>query len=76
MAQERHELEIIIDEQGRITVEVKGAKGRACLNYVDVFEKHIGRVKRKTLTAEYYQPGGEVAIADAEKTRTRKAGGA
>ena len=75
MTQERHELEIVVDKQGHITVEVKGAKGHACLEYVEVFEKNIGRVKRKTLTSEYYEPGREVGIADTEKTRTRKTGG-
>ena len=75
MAQERHELEITIDPQGRVTVEVKGAKGHACLAYEELFEKHVGRVKRKTVTPEYYEPGREVGIVDTEKTRTRKSGG-
>ena len=74
MAQERHELEVTIDPQGNITVEVKGAKGPACLDYVDLFEQNVGRVKRKTLTGEYYEPGREVGIVDAEKARTRKSG--
>jgi len=72
MAQEKHELEIVIDPQGNVTVEVKGAKGAACLNYVEVFEETLGRVKRKTLTREYYHPPSSVGIVDTEKTRTRK----
>jgi hypothetical protein len=75
MAEERHELEITIDQQGRVTVEVKGAKGQACLGYEELFEKHVGRVKRKSLTPEYYQPGPEVGIVPTEKTRTRESKG-
>lgn len=74
MTQERHEMEIVIDQQGRITVEVKGAKGRACLDYEKMFERNVGRVKRKTLTSEFYEPGREASIADAEKTRTHRLG--
>jgi len=72
MTGERHELEVIIDVQGRVTVEVKGAKGPACLEYVDLFEKNVGRVKQKTLTREYYEPGRKARIADSERTRTRR----
>lgn len=71
MSQERHELEITIDKQGRVTVEVKGAKGKACLNYAVLFEEKIGRVKNKRLTSEYYEPPRSAGIVDTEKTRTR-----
>jgi|GEM_PF-6317132 len=74
MPQERHELEIIIDTQGRVTVEVKGAKGPACLNYVELFEETLGRVKNKHLTAEYYEPPKSSTIVDTEKTHTRRRG--
>jgi len=76
MPQERHELEITIDPQGRITVEVTGAKGKTCLSYVELFEKQIGRVRRKTVKPEYYEPPTGVGIVDTEKTRTRRGGGA
>ena len=71
MASERHELDIVIDKHGRITVDVKGAKGHACLEYVDVFEKTIGRVRNRKLTSEYYEPGQETRLADADRTRSR-----
>ena len=74
MPQEKHELEIVIDKQGRIKVEVKGAKGPACLNYVELFEKAIGRVRNKRLTSEYYEPPSSAKIADSEKTRTKTTG--
>ena len=76
MAQERHELQIVIDPKGEITVEVKGVKGNTCLEYVELFEKNVGRVKRKDLTSDYYAPGPEVGIVSSEKTRRRKNGAA
>lgn len=72
MAGERHELEITIDAQGRVTVEVKGAKGPACMEYVELFGKEIGRVKQKRVTSEYYDQPRGVGIVDTEKTRTRR----
>lgn len=71
MSQERHELEIVIDQQGRVTVEVKGAKGHACLEYIELFEQTVGTVKNKRLTPEYYEPPSPAKITDTEKTRTR-----
>jgi hypothetical protein len=72
MAGERHELEIVIDKQGRVTVEVKGAKGPACLEYEELFAKNVGRVKRKQLTQEYYEPPSQARIVESERTRARR----
>jgi len=72
MSQERHELEIVIDAKGRVTVEVKGAKGSACLEYVDFFEKNVGRVRQKRLTPEYYEPGRSSRLADSDTVRGRR----
>ncbi len=72
---ERHELEIVIDQQGRVTVEVKGAKGPACLEYVELFEKNVGRVRSKTRTSEYYEAPRQASLVDAERTRTRQGPG-
>ena len=71
MAGERHELEIVIDAKGRVTVETKGAKGAACLKYVEFFEKNVGRVRRRKLTSEYYEPCRSPHIAEAESVRAR-----
>jgi hypothetical protein len=70
MPKERHELEVIIDKQGQVSVEVKGAKGHVCLDYVEIFEEAVGRVKNKRLTAEYYEPPTAARITDSEKART------
>jgi hypothetical protein len=69
---ERHELEIIIDKQGHVTVEVKGAKGPTCLEYEQLFAKNVGRVRRKQLTQEYYEPPSSARTSAEERTRARR----
>jgi len=54
MAQQE-ELEIEIDPIGQVQVHVKGAKGKRCLDYVEVFRALLGPVTEETLTAEYYE---------------------
>jgi hypothetical protein len=68
----RHELEIVITPSGEVQVDVKGMKGKACLEPMTLFEEAIGRVKTKRLTAEYYAPGPTAHIADREKVRGRQ----
>ena len=72
MTQERHELEVIITPSGEIRVEVKGAKGKACLQYVELFEERVGRVKQQRNTQEFYEPERRTGIVDSERTRTRR----
>jgi len=72
MTGERHELEIVVDKQGRVTVEVKGAKGAACLEYEELFASTIGRVKRQRLTDEYYEPPTDVHLAESERAKTKR----
>jgi hypothetical protein len=59
---ERPELDITISRTGKVTVEVKGAKGPRCLKYADLIQEIIGREDSRRLTEEYYQPGGQVRI--------------
>jgi Protein of unknown function (DUF2997) len=72
MTEERHELEVIVTPSGEVRVEVKGAKGKACLEYVELFQERVGRVKQKRLTSEYYEPERKSGIVDSERTRTRR----
>jgi hypothetical protein len=72
MTEERHELEVIITPSGEVRVEVKGAKGKACLQYVELFEQRVGRVKRKDVTSEFYEPERKTGVVDSERTRTRR----
>lgn len=59
MAQ-HEELEIEIDPIGQVQVHVKGAKGKSCLNYVEIFREMLGPVTEETLTAEYYEAESRV----------------
>ncbi|MCS7223356.1 MAG: DUF2997 domain-containing protein [Armatimonadetes bacterium] len=56
-----HELDIEIDPSGKVKVWVKGAKGKQCLEYIDLFEDILGgKVEDKQLTSEYYEQPVEV----------------
>lgn len=65
---EKHELEIEIDRQGRIEVLVKGAKGKKCLQYVELFNT-IGKTDEVRKTGEFYEPESKVSITDRQHTR-------
>lgn len=67
----RHELEIEINTKGEIQVKVKGAKGKKCLDYVQLFNT-MGEVKDQEKTGEYYEPEPGVFITD--KTQNRFGG--
>ena len=66
----KHELEIEISAGGKIDVRVKGAKGKRCLEYVQLFNT-VGKVANQQLTGEYYEPDPGVFIVDQTKTRTK-----
>jgi hypothetical protein len=49
------EIEVEIGSNGDVKVHVKGVKGKACLDYVEIFQKILGPLKEKSLTSEYYE---------------------
>jgi hypothetical protein len=61
MAQ-KEELDIHVLPNGEIKVDVKGARGKKCLSYMNIFEKVIGYVRTKNLKAEYYEPEPKTKI--------------
>lgn len=65
----KHELEIQITAQGKVEVIVKGAKGKRCMDYVQVFNS-IGKVENQQPTSEYYEPEPAVRVVDQAKNRT------
>ena len=69
---QRHELEITIKPSGEVEVDVKGLKGKACLEPIKFFEQTVGRVKAKRLTAEYYAPEPKAHLVDQEKVRGKQ----
>lgn len=52
----QHEVEIEITPKGDVKVHIKGAKGKACLEYAQWLTEVIGKVKDQALTSEYYEP--------------------
>ena len=52
----QHEVEIRIGKDGQVKVHVKGAKGKACLEYAQWLTQVIGEVQERQLTSEYYEP--------------------
>lgn len=52
----QHEVEIEITNKGKVKVHVKGAKGKACLEYAEWLAKVVGKVDEQTRTNEYYEP--------------------
>jgi hypothetical protein len=58
----QHEVEITISKTGEVKVHVRGAKGKACLEYAKWLTKVIGEVKDQKLTSEYYEPETKAAI--------------
>ncbi|MCE5321698.1 DUF2997 domain-containing protein [bacterium] len=69
----KHELEIEISAKGQVEVKVKGAKGKKCLDYVQIFST-IGKVSDQQLTSEFYEPGQDVSIIDHTQAHTKTLG--
>jgi hypothetical protein len=66
---EQHDVEIEIGKDGKVRVHVKGAKGKACLEYAKLLEKIVGRQESRELTAEYYEPGSQVRLGEERELR-------
>ena len=52
---EMEELEITIPRDGTVTVNVKGVKGRRCLDVTKGIEQAAGSVTARTFAASYYE---------------------
>lgn len=50
------ELNIDIGPDGKVKLHIKGVKGKACLDTVELFKKIVGPQTDKKLTSEYYEP--------------------
>jgi hypothetical protein len=51
----QEELEIRIAPDGKVSVEVRGAGGSRCLEFVEAFRTLLGPVEEQRLTPEYYE---------------------
>lgn len=68
----QHELEITIDPNGQVKVHVKGAKGKACMEYAKWLTEVIGKVKDQKLTSEYYEPETKARIQLKQELRNNQ----
>lgn len=50
-----HELNIEIDATGRVTVHVKGVKGRECIQISEQIASMLGPIVSRERTEEYYE---------------------
>ncbi len=56
----QREFEILISPDGRVELQVKGYKGRRCVEVARLFEKVVGEMASQSLTREYYDPEEQV----------------
>lgn len=49
------EIEIEIGKDGALRAHVKGVKGKACLDTMELIRKAVGAMKEKKLTSEFYE---------------------
>lgn len=59
---ERPELDISIARNGKLKVQIKGVKGKRCVELADLLRDIIGREESRHLTADYYEMEGAVRI--------------
>jgi len=52
---EKHEIQFTIDDDGNVSFEVKGVKGKKCLEITKDIEEALGVVVNREHTGEYYQ---------------------
>jgi hypothetical protein len=66
---EFQEVEVVIDANGEIQIEVRGVKGRACLDLTDDLVAALGgEVLEHELTAEADEEPSEVDVFESART--------
>jgi hypothetical protein len=56
----QREFTVIIAPDGTVEVQVRGFKGRRCLEAAKWFEEIVGQLQSQQLTSEYYDPEEQV----------------
>ncbi|SIQ98320.1 Protein of unknown function [Alkalispirochaeta americana] len=52
---DRHELEIVIDKDGEVSIKVEGVNGSRCVQLTKDIEEELGIVVEREKTSEYYK---------------------
>lgn len=66
----KHEMEIEITADGKVEVHVKGAKGKRCMDYVQIFNT-VGKVSDQQVTSEFYEPDIDISITNQTQTHNK-----
>lgn len=70
---ELQEIEIFIEKDGRVRIEVHGAKGAACLELTRPLEAALGgQVELREMTSEALEPTQEQDEQDRSRKRTQR----
>ena len=57
-----HELDIVIDEHGNISVQVNGVSGAECVELTKDLEDALGQVTERRKTAAYYEESASETV--------------
>lgn len=49
------EIDIEILKNGQVRFHVKGRKGPACMEFLELMNAKLGKIEHKELTSEYYE---------------------
>jgi hypothetical protein len=55
------ELEITIDNEGRVLIHVNGVKGEECLTLTKKLEDEVGDVQERAFSPDYYEQPVEIS---------------
>ena len=56
----RTELEILIGADGTVHVDVKGVKGKSCVDLIKFLEESLGEASDKKFKPDYYEREGHI----------------
>jgi hypothetical protein len=59
---DKHEINIAIDDNGNVSFEVRGVKGKKCLAITKDWEEALGIVVKQEKTAEFYQTETQTGV--------------
>jgi hypothetical protein len=65
----QREFEITIAPDGSVELQVKGYKGKSCLEALKLFEQVVGELKSRRETSEFYEPDEHVQFNIEQKRR-------
>lgn len=52
---EKQEINILIDENGNVSLDVSGVRGSKCVSMTEDIESFIGKIENREKKSEYYQ---------------------